>query len=325
LNHVASGHVAFDHPANAIFQAWLTSDAVDGPQRSYRLACRLADAMRRFGRTASIRAEWALAHSLFWHGRLEKSAALLASIRLDAINQDADAVFNHVPLGLLIAAQMSWNLALLGEKSLAIAHAEQTLNTSPQDQSTAMNRCFTDHARSLLHCFLDTPEATLYWSRQRQAESAEGIDPVLRHLTTLLGYWARSRLDAESNENASEASAQAALAALRRLGPAHEARGFSLYAQALYWQSPSHAATQLDAALALNARCGLHAWTARLLHLKARSLDAAGQLSEASRFLNLARETAEQQGARLFLDDITGIESRTYASPPPTSPHPTRP
>jgi hypothetical protein len=261
LSHDASGQLAFDHPANKIFQAWLTSDAVDGPQRSYRLACRLADAMRPFGRTAAIRAEWALAHSLFWHGRLEKSAALLASIRLDAINQDADKVFDHVPLGLLIAAQMSWNLALLGEKSQAIDHAEQTLNTSPPDQAAAMNRCFTNHALSLLHCFLDAPEATLYWSRQQPAESAEAVDPVLRHSTTLLGYWARSRLDAESNENTSEAAAQAALAALRRLGPAHEARGFSLYAQALYWQSPAHAVTQLDAALVLNARCGLHAWT----------------------------------------------------------------
>ncbi len=271
--------------------------------------------MRPFGRTASIRAEWALAHSLFWHGRLEKSAVLLASIRLDAINQEADAAFNHVPLSLLIAAQTSLNLALLGDKNLAIEHAEQTLNTIPLDQAVPVNRSYTDHARSLLHCFLDAPEATLYWSRQLHAESVEAVDPVLRHSTTLLAYWARSRLDVENGENASEAAAQAALAALRRLGPAHEARGFSLYAQALYWQSPAHAVTQLDAALVLNARCGLHAWTARLLNLKSRSLDAAGQLSEASRFLDLARETAEQQGARLFLDDITGIESPTYASP----------
>ena len=294
-----------------MFQAWLTSDAVDGPQRSYRLACRLADAMRPFGRTASIRAEWALAHSLFWHGRLEKSTALLASIQLDAINQEADAVFNHVHLNLLIAAQMSWNLALLGEKSRAIAHAEQSLNTSPHDQAAPMNRCFIDHAQGLLHCFLDAPEATLFWSQQPQAESAQAVDPALRHANTLLAYWARSRLAANSAEYSNEAAAQTALAALRRLGPAHEARGFSLYAQALYWQSPAHAVTQLDAALELNARCGLHAWTAHLLHLKARSLDASGQLSEASRFLNLAQETAEQQGARLFLDDITGIESRT--------------
>jgi hypothetical protein len=316
--------VAFDHPANAIFQAWLTSDAVDGPQRSYRLACRLADAMRPFGRTASIRAEWALAHSLFWHGRLEKSAALLDSIRLDAINQEADAVFNHVPLSLLIAAQMSCNLALLGEKGRAIAHAEQTLNTTPPDQATPLNRRYTDHAQSLLHCFLDAPEATLHWSRQRRhTESVQAVDPVLRHSTTLLAYWAHSRLATKSDEHSSEAAAQAALSALRRLGPAHEARGFSLYAQALYWQSPSHAVTQLDAALVLNARCGLHAWSARLLHLKSRSLDASGQLSEASRFLDLARETAEQQGARLFLDDITGIESPPYASPPTTPAHTT--
>lgn len=275
--------------------------------------------MRPFGRTASIRAEWALAHSLFWHGRLEKSAALLNSIQLDAINQEADAVFNHVHLGLLIAAQKSWNLALLGAKDRALEHAERALNAAQREPPASMNlpanRCFAEHARSLLHCFLDQPEATLYWSRQLHAESAECIDPVLRHSTTLLAYWASSRLRLERDENSSEIAAQAALAALRRLGPAHEARGFGLYAQALYWQSPAHAVTQLDAALDLNARCGLHAWTARLLQLKSRSLDAAGQLGEASRFLALAHETAQQQGARLFLDDITGIESRTYASP----------
>jgi hypothetical protein len=248
---------------------------------------------------------------------------MLDSIRLDAISQEADAVFNHVPLNLLIAAQMSCNLALLGEKGRAIAHAEQTLNTTPPNQTTRLNRRYTDHAQSLLHCFLDAPEATLYWSRQLHAESVEAVDPVLRHSTTLLAYWARSRLAVESEENANEAAAQSALAALRRLGPAHEARGFSLYAQALYWQSPAHAVTQLDAALVLNARCGLHAWSARLLHLKSRSLDASGQLSEASRFLDLARETAEQQGARLFLDDITGIESPPYASPPTTPAHTT--
>lgn len=275
--------------------------------------------MRPLGRTASIRAEWALAHSLFWHGRLDKSAALLTSIQLDAINQQADAVFNHVHLGLLIAAQTGWNLALLGEKGRALEHAELALNTKSPDLAAAMNfpvnRCFAEHARGLLHCFLDQPEATLYWSRQPHAESAGCVDPVLRHSNTLLAYWAHSRLHLKRDEHASEIAAQAALAALRQLGPAHEARGFSLYAQALYWQSPAHGATQLDAALDLNARCGLHAWTARLLRLKARSLDAAGQLGEASRFLALAQETAQQQGARLFLDDIAGIESRTTASP----------
>ncbi len=263
--------------------------------------------MRPFSRTASIRAEWALAHSLFWHGRLEKSAALLASIRLDAINPAADAVFNHVPLSLLIAAQMSWNLAVLGEKALAIGHAEQTLNSSPPGQAAGMFRYFSDHAQSLLHCFLDAPEATLAWSRRVQADC---IDSALYRSATLLEYWALSR----RGQKPDEARAQAALTELRRLGPAHEARGFSLYAQALYWQSPAHAVTQLDAALVLNARCGLHAWMPRLLHLKSRSLDAAGQLGEASRFLALAHETGQQQGARLFLDDITGIESRTHAS-----------
>jgi hypothetical protein len=302
LSHVAAGQ-----PAHAVFQAWLTSDAVDGPQRSYRLACRLAEAMRPFGRTASIRAEWALAHSLFWHGRLEKSAALLTSIQLDAINQAADAVFNHVHLGLLIAAQMSWNQALLGDTPNAPAEADLILKFAHQAVSSP-ERQFAAHALGQLHCFLDAAEPTLDWSRRAQADC---IDRVICLSAILLEYWALSRLGRETDE----ARAQAARGELRHQGPAHEARGFSLYAQALHWQSPAHAVTQLDAALDLNARCGLHAWTARLLRLKSRSLDAAGQLGEASRFLALAQETAQQQGARLFLDDITGIESRTYASP----------
>ena len=131
------------------------------------------------------------------------------------------------------------------------------------------------------------------------------------HNANLLEYWALSRLGQPTHE----ATAQTALAALRRMGSAQEARAFSLYAQALFQQSPRHAVTQLDAALDLNARCGLHHWEARLLHLKSQSLDAAGQLGEADRFLHIARETAQRQGARLFLDDIAGIESRTHASP----------
>lgn len=263
--------------------------------------------MRPFGRTASIRAEWALAHSLFWHGRLEKSTALLTSIQLDAINHQADIVFNHVHLGLLIAAQTSWNRVLLGDTPNTLAAADLLLRFAHQPASPP-DRQFASHALGQLHCFLDAAEPTLDWSRHAQAD---GIDHVVSLSAILLEYWALSRLGRATDE----ARAQAALGELRRLGPAHEARGFSLYAQALYWQSPAHAVTQLDAALDLNARCGLHAWTARLLWLKSRSLDAAGQLGEASRFLALAHETAQQQGARLFLDDIAGIESRTTASP----------
>lgn len=138
-------------------------------------------------------------------------------------------------------------------------------------------------------------------------------------MATLLTYWARARLGLTSDESA----AQTALARLRRYGPAREARAFSLYAQARFHQAPAHARgfalTQLDAALDLNARCGLHHWEARLLHLKSQSLDAAGQLGEASRFLRLATGIAQRQSARLFLDAIAGIESRTHASPDPES------
>jgi len=304
------------HSSGNHFQAWLETHAVAGPQRSYPLACRLAERMRPLGRTASIRADWALAHTLFCHGRLEKSQVLLSAINLDAIRLETDVALDQVSLALLISAQMSWNLALLGDTSGALEQAARVMQTakaapaSPAEPTPA-NQLFACHALSQLHCFLALPEAALAWSLRAQAVVAASADPALLHATKLLAYWALSHLGQATDE----ASAQTALAALRRLGPAHEARAFSLYVQGLFRQSPAHAVTQLDAALDLNARCGLHFWTARLLYLKSRSLDAAGQLGEASRFLALAHETAQQQGARLFLDDITGIESRTYASP----------
>jgi hypothetical protein len=266
--------------------------------------------MRPLGRTAAVRADWALAHTLFWRGRFEQAHTLLAAVRLNVITSAADAAFNHVDLALLIPAQLSWTLALLGEKTAALAQAERALAwTSVRPEP--VQRAFAEHALSLLHSFLDSPEAALTWSRQAQASAAACALPELGDSAQLLEYWALSRLGQPTHE----ARAQTALAALRRLGPGHEARAFSLYAQALFHQSPAHASTQLDAALDLNARCGLHHWEARLQHCKSQSLDAAGQLDEASRFLLLAQETAQRQGARLFLDNITGIESRTSASP----------
>jgi len=296
---------------NAFFQNWLETDATAGPQRAYRLACRLPEQMRPIGRTAAARADWALAHTLFWRGRFAESRALLAAIRSDAITPEAGA---DARLELLIPAQLSLALATLGEIDAALAQAGLALSWA-QDQPEAMHLASACGYLSLLHCFLDAPAATLEWSRRARAAASKRAQISLIHSTNLLEYWALSRLGQPTDE----AAAQTALAELRRIGRAQEARAFSLYAQGLFHQAPIHACTQLDAALDLNASCGLHHWEARLLHLKSQSLDAAGQLGEASRFLHIAQETAQRQGARLFLNDITGIESRTHASPHPES------
>ena len=296
---------AMPPPERAAFQAWLAADASIGPQRAYHLACRLPEQLRPFGRGATALADWALAHTLFWRGRFEESRARLAAIRLEVFTPEAGAAFN---LDLLIPAQLSWALALLGETAAALKQADHALE---QVQADAQHGAIAAGYLGMLHCFLDAPEATLAWVRRLRAGVAIGRQAGLLHTANLLEYWALSRL----GESPDEAGAHAALAALRRHGSAHEARAFSLYALGQFHQSPQHAVTQLDAALDLNARHGLHHWEARLLHLKSQSLDAGGQLHAASRFLALAHETAQRQGAKLFLKAITGIESRTHADP----------
>lgn len=293
---------------DTFFQAWLTADMRVGPQKAYRLARRLADAMRPLGRSASIRADWALAHTLLWRGRFIDAQALLAEIAPERVDLAADAGFSHIDLKLLLTAQKSWNSALLNDLPAAQRHSAALIDFVHGD-SYPLHRAYASHALSLLHCLFDQATECLDWSRAAQADASNSGDSGLLSLSRVLEYWASSRLHLAQDEQ----RVQAALASLRRLGPAQEARGFSLYTQALFHQSPSHAATQIDAALDLNARFGLHLWDARLQLLKARSLDAAGLLGEADRFLNMARETARKQGAWLFLKDMPGIESRTPA------------
>jgi len=261
--------------------------------------------MRPHGRSASARADWALAHTLFWMGRFEASRTLLAAIRRDAITPETDSEFR---LELLIPAQQSWALAMLGEVAAALEQAAHALHWA-QMQAAPLHLDRLASYLAQLHCLLDAPEATLAWSRRIQASagSSQSADTAI-----LLEYWALSRLGRATDESRT----QFALATLRRRSPTQEAHAFSLYAQARFQQAPAHALTHLNAALDLNARFGLHHWAARLLHLKSQSLDAAGQLGEASRFFRLATDTARRQGARLFLDNIAGIESRTHASLP---------
>lgn len=259
--------------------------------------------MRPVGRTAIARADWALAHTQFWRGRFVESRELLAAINVDAIAPETEF---DARLELLVPAQLSWALAMLGDVDAARGQAKRALNWAQAD-ADARHLATVYAYLGLLHCVLDAPTEVLEWSRRLHALASHQDQASQFHTATLLQYWASSRLGQATDET----GAQNALTELRRLGRAHEARAFSLYAQGLFHQSPMHAQTQLDAALDLNASCGLHHWEARLLRMKSHSLDAAGQLSEASRFLRLALETAHRQNARLFLIEIAGIESRS--------------
>ena len=302
------------------FLAWQEAEAIAGPARSYRLACKLAVATRGLDFTTSTRATWALARTKFWKGRFEDSRDLLAGIDPEKLNLAAISQDEHpkthpeARLELLIPAQLSWSLAMLGDTDNAIAQAQRVVNWA-KTQSEPACATVSNFYLASLYCLLDAPEDTRIWSQKAQkSDTANPHHQEHKLIATLLEYWALSRLPRPNQPN-DEAAAQTALAELRRTHPAHEARAFSLYAQAQFHQTPAMAVTQLDAALDMNARFGLHHWDARLLHLKSRSLDASGQLSEASRFLELAREVAQKQNARLFLNDITRIESRTYGSP----------
>jgi hypothetical protein len=162
------------------------------------------------------------------------------------------------------SAELGWTLALQGEREAALALPEN----------------------ATLHFFLDDPEACLRLlcnpGEPREAAHAD-----------LLRYWAQTRLGEQSHE----AAAQAALATLRRLAPCDEARGMAVYAEAAFRQQPAYAVPHLDHALDLFARFGLHYLEARLLHLKAEALDAAGLLGDASRFQRAAAGARRRQGS----------------------------
>jgi hypothetical protein len=303
----ASGRCSHDVSAGLrqLYLAWRTAEARLGPQRAYRDACRLADALRPHGRQSGRLGDWARAYTLFWRGRFVDARTLLDSIAPNPLTA-ADAPGHGVPdPQLLLPALQSWSRALDGaaatDDQLAVLTDAAYRNGNPAQRACA------SHALGLYHCLRDRAEDCLAWSRVTQEQAIPGDATGLHALAQMLEYWACSRLRLSPDET----GAQRALAELRRLGPAQEARGVGLYAQAAYRQSPGHAETQLDAALQLNARCGLHLWDARLLYLKSRSLDAAGRLAEADRFLRMAQAIAVQQDARLFLADMSGIESRT--------------
>jgi hypothetical protein len=161
-------------------------------------------------------------------------------------------------------AELGWTLALQGDREAALAQPHN----------------------ATLHFLLDDPEACL-----RQLTTP--ANPVATAQAELLRYWAQAR----SGEQPGEAAAQAALAALRRLAPCDEARAMAIYAVAAFHQHPAYALPHLDCALDLFARFGLHYLEARLLHLKAQSLDAAGLLGAGNRLQRAAAAAERRQGA----------------------------
>ncbi|MCP5278783.1 MAG: hypothetical protein H6935_10550 [Thiobacillus sp.] len=118
-----------------------------------------------------------------------------------------------------------------------------------------------------------------------------------RLFSSLLDAWSQAR----GGHPISLAVHQRALARLRCLHPSLCVQGEAVLAEALYWLGPRWATVWLDHALDQVDLFSQHHLKARLMGLKARALDAAGELGEGARFRKQARALAERQGARLYL------------------------
>jgi hypothetical protein len=97
------------------------------------------------------------------------------------------------------------------------------------------------------------------------------------------------------------AASHQALARLRLLHPTLAAQAAAVLAETIYCMGPRWAPVWLDHALDQVDLFSQHHLKARLLGLKARALEAAGELGEGARFRKQAKALAERQGARLYL------------------------
>ena len=126
---------------------------------------------------------------------------------------------------------------------------------------------------------------------------------------TLLQCWHRARSGAATEL----APSHGALSALRALHPTLAAQGEALLAETCYTLDPRWASVWLDHALDQVDLYSQHHLKARLMGLKARALEAGGELGEGARFRKQARALAERQGARLYLGLF--IEEEAPVSP----------
>jgi hypothetical protein len=156
------------------------------------------------------------------------------------------------------------------------------------------------HARLSFLQLADEPEAVLaVVPRYREAARAAGSASD-QAWSALFQHWAHARL----GQDGDPAPVHAALSRLREVSPVAAAQGEALHAEAAFQASPAWSLAWLDQALEQGERSGQHHLKARLLSYKARALEANGVLGEASRFLKLARETAQRQGAWRYLRDM---------------------
>ncbi|KAF0103227.1 MAG: hypothetical protein FD187_459 [bacterium] len=266
-------------PFAARHARWTELHARFGPARAYPYAWRLPELARGEGRLASVRAALALSLTLYGLGRFPEA---LRNLSPDLFLEEDDAE--------LAAAVDDLRRRCLWWMGEDIAPPPDVSPPGCPPAPAALLR------RAYFHFLSDRPlppEDTA-WQAALAADDFHGA------WLTLLVYWSRLRV----GQPASATDAHAALAALRRQAPAEAAHAAAVYAEAAFHLAPALSLVWLEEALEQGERFGQHHLKVRLLHLKARALEAGGALREADRFLALAREWAARQGAWRVLRDM---------------------
>ncbi len=245
-----------------------------GPARAYPYAWRLPELARGEGPAAAVRAALALSLTLYGLGRFPEALRTLPPLPLAA--DDAE-------LAAAVEDLRRRSLWVLGEDS-----------APPPDDSAESPAASL--RRAYFHFLADQPlpPDDPAWRGTAAAD--------VHHAAwlALLAHWSRLR----AGRPAPAAAAHLALDALRRQAPAEAAHAAAVFAEAMFHLAPASSLVWLEEALEQGERYGQHHLKARLLHRKARALEAGGALREADRFLALARAWATRQGAWRVLRDM---------------------
>ncbi len=258
------------------YALWAELHARFGSARSYPYAWRMPDLARDEGPKARFRAALALAQTLYAMGRFDEALAALPG-------SDRPGDAGLTAQSRCLRAHCFW---LRGDTGTALAEAER---------GAYPDRLALLQSQAVFRYLMDDSASPRFAEYLQAAEAGGGEHAA----------WAGLLADWASPENGVGVSRiHAALAWLRIHRPAKAAEGEAIHAEARFRRTPAEALVWLDHALEQCEKFGQHHLKARLLRRKSLALEASGQLGEAGRFLELARETAQRQGAWRYLRDM---------------------